>query len=304
MSKIKILNAKRGVAVFMAVLMMILSLSYTNNKQTDAVNTDRTYYVFDAKTCVQKTNRTYTLEAFYSESNARNIVGETDNRKPGWVNSGVVKIMNSTNYIGTGFVVGDHTIATAAHCAYNESISKILLFETDKNNNLTNTLNLTPVECHIPYNYINGNLTHYDYALITVKEDLSDYAFNLGVPLDSCIEKAVRITSAGFPSKIGTEGNEITVNTATQHMMYSSNGHIVQGYPSWGTDRYRIAFTADTSKGNSGGPVYITEIIPGESKPCYTVIGICTHSGIDSNIATRITTDLIHFYNKNSNIKW
>lgn len=295
MSKIKILNAKSCVAVFTAVLMMILSLSYTSNNQTDAANTNREYYVYNAKTGSYKTK--YTLNAFYSESSTRAVIGN-DERVIDWTKSGIVKIMNSTNYIGTGFVIGDHTIATAAHCAYNNKISEILLF--DNNGNIT--LHATPVEYHIPYEYTkysptaDGREEKYDYALITVKEDLSNYAcFNLGVPLDSFANKKSVITVTGFPVDQS--------NSHTKHTMYSSNGIVTKMYDDL------MYYNADTYKGNSGGPVYITESLHGNTY--YTVVAINAYSPHDYDIdhsygnhGAYITTDMIHFYNKNSNINW
>ena len=45
--------------------------------------------------------------------------------------SSVVKIMDSYNYRGSGFVVDEHTIATAAHCVLDEQLSEILLFNSN-----------------------------------------------------------------------------------------------------------------------------------------------------------------------------
>ena len=83
-------------------------------------------------------------------------------------------------------------------------------------------------------------------------------------------------------------------------MMYSGNGQIYDG-----NDKI-ITYTVDTSGGNSGGPVYLTESYKG--KTYNTVIGInVAHPNVEDpkyNIGTRMTTDLIHFYTNNPNIKW
>ena len=306
MSSVKILNAKRAVAVFMAVLMTILSLSYTSNK-TDAANTRIQYYMFNAKTGAKVGD--YYLDPLPSVDNSRAVIGE-DERVIDWTKSGVVKIMSPNYYLGSGFVVGDHVIATAAHCVYDyfngnaEKITKILLF----NNNGNIALEATPVTTHVPTKFINAvndgkYRTISDYALITVKDDLSAYAcFDLGVPLDSFMNSNSVVTVTGFPATWGKPGEEVTVNTATKHMMYSGNGKMYNGNDSL------IRYETDTTGGNSGGPVYITESIPGRNT-YYTVVAInIAEPNVDNpkyNIGTRMTTDLIHFYSaNNTNIKW
>lgn len=302
--KTNVVNVKKITAVAVAFLLMVLSVSYLSSK-SDAANTARKYRIFNAKTGV-KIGSDYTLDALPAEDNSRAVIGE-DERVIDWTKSGVVKLMNSNDYLGSGFVVSDHVIATAAHCVYNallrkpDQISKILLFDNDGNV----TLEATPVETHVPCDYITNNSNGYkaqdDYALITVKEDLSAYAcFNLGVPLDSFINSNSVVTVTGFPATWGKPGEEITVNTLTKHMMYSGNGIMNGG------DSSSIHYNADMSGGNSGGPVYITESAYGRTY--YTVIGInISNSKINPqyNNGTRITTDLIHFYSANNiHIKW
>lgn len=289
--KANVVNVKKVTAVAIAFLMMILSVVYANSK-SEAANTTRKYFVFDAKTSEKIDD--YTLNALQSEDNSRSVIGD-DERVIDWTKSGVVKLMNSTGYIGSGFVIGDHIIATAAHCAYNQKISEILLF--DNSGNIT--MHATPVEYHVPLDYIN-NLTdqsqfkyeNYDYALISVKEDLSAYAcFNLGVPLDSFMNSNANLTVTGFPGEF---------NTHTKHMMYSGNGKVCGG------DNSLMYYNTDTSGGNSGGPVYITESAYGETY--YTVVAIHAYrphgNHNKGNHGTRITTDLINFYKTNKYILW
>lgn len=291
--KTNVVNVKKITAVAVAFLLMILSVSYSGNK-SDAANTARTYRIFNAKTGV-KIGSDYTLNALPAEDNSRSIIGD-DERVIDWTKSGVVKLMSSDYYIGSGFVVSDHVIATAAHCAYDKftkkglPISEILLFDNSGNV----TMNATPVQSHIPVDYINNSsssssssATNYDYALITVKEDLSAYAcFNLGVPLDNFVNGNSAVTVTGFPGDY---------NTNTTHMKYSSNGIICGGNGSL------IYYSADTTGGNSGGPVYLTESAYGRTY--YTVVAIHTSGGSYQNHGTRITTDLIHFYKRNPNIQ-
>ena len=304
MNKIKIFNIRKCTAIFMAMLMMLLSLSYTGNT-TNALNTRRQYYIYNAKTGV-KTGEYY-LDPVPALNNSRTIIGDNDERVIDWTKSGVVKLityMGNICKLGSGFVVSDHVIATAAHCVYGAKISEIILF--DNNGNIT--LRATPVEYHMPYTYVSSNQENerFDYALITVKEDLSDYAyFDLGVPLDSFASKHSAVSITGFPTTIGKPSEEKTVNTTTQHMMYTGNGTVKN------IDHSDLMYyDCDTIGGNSGGPVYIKESFNG--KTYYTVIAIHAH-GIHNGVVGHncgnhgacMTTDLIHFYTgNNTNINW
>lgn len=304
MIKTNVLKFKKTVAVFMAMLLMVLSLSYTANS-SDAVNTARAYRVYNAKTAQYL--RSYTLAPLTESYNTRAVIGD-DDRVIDWTKSGVVKIINTDDSFGSGFVVGEHTIATAAHCFYDfyrsktfSKVSEILLFSNE--NNIVHQTSVTPVEYHIPLSHINGNeVSKNDYALITVKEDLSDYmCFELGVPLDSFVNGSTNATVSvtGFPSKV----NGVTVNTHNEHMMYTGNGKILPE-----PNESLLHYDTYISGGNSGGPVYVTESAGG--KTYYTVVGIATGSLTDSGLTTtyswgpRMTTDLIHFYKSNSNIKY
>ena len=197
-------------------------------------SSSETYHVFDASTGDLLLYNAYTLYNYNPIPNNLNepnvtddIIAITDERVPIWDKSGVVKIMTPNSYIGSGFVIAPHIIATAAHCVFDNStldpndilsesgyiISGIKLFDS----NGVNTLTATPVECHVPYSYIsavkNGNYENaFDYALISVEEDLSDYmCFNLGVALDSAVTNEVEISISGFPYEI----NYVQVNNAT-----------------------------------------------------------------------------------------
>jgi len=97
-----------------------------------------------------------------------------------------------------------------------------------------------------------------------------------------------------------SDGTFTTVNNESIHNMYSSTGSIT-GI----NDRY-FCHTVDTSHGDSGSPVYYTETINGQTY--YTVVGIHVRGDtnpfddIEENEATRITTELIRFYNQNPHI--
>ncbi|MCM1270175.1 MAG: trypsin-like serine protease [Ruminococcus flavefaciens] len=267
------------------------------------------YRVYDAQTRKELTSKRYTLKEskkYYNDSDnsisTRAVIGDTDDRVIDWTKNGVVKLMTTGGYMGSGFVVDEHTIATAAHCVYNNSMSSLYNISSIKlfDNNGVTILDIAPEEIHIPEKYFSDNI--YDYALITVEEDLSDYMqFDLGTVLNYSPSRNIAVTNTGFPQYIYVGNSKTTVNDGDKkHNMYSSTGSIVRT-----KDKY-FYHTVDTSGGDSGSPVYYTETINGQTY--YTVVGIHVRrdtdpsDDIDANEATRITTELIRFYKQNPNI--
>lgn len=285
-----VLNLKKITSIVVAFVVLALSVClYSSN--TSAANTAQTYSVYSATSGTFL--RSYTLDSLPSGNNVRGVIG-SDDRVIDWTKSGVVKITLTSGLFATGFVVGEHIIATAGHVVYANTIADILLFDNEGRN----TLHATPVEFHVPNAYINNTVG--DYALITVEEDLSDYAcFYLGAAMDNIADNSQAVSVTGFPEYV----NDIKVNSLTEHCMYTGNGVITAI-----NELNELQYNADTSSSNSGGPVYITESRCGYTY--YTVLAIHTGRAIDSNgnmvycYGTRVTTDLLHFYNNNSNLNW
>lgn len=295
------INRNKIIAVMAAIVVFMVSMC-TYSAEANATNTSRTYKVYDAQSPSEDPIREYELLALKNNNTTRSLI--EDNRYPDWSKSGVVKIMNSAGYNGTGFVVDEHTIATAAHCVYRKStdplrpsgpltVSNILLFDSEGNVEM----NATPVEYHVPANHVGTDDSfdaRYDYALITVEEDLSDYmCFNLGATLDNADEYDLDVKITGFPQEVTIDNNDETVNDYFSHNMYTSEGTITD------VTEMQIVSYHYTSPGNSGGPIYIEE-----TRGSYTycsVLGILS-SGVspDYVCTTRITTDLLHFYLNNS----
>lgn len=295
--KLKNVSLNRIIACLIAMFIFAFSMNFSFD--ANASNTSRTYNIYNATTGAYIDR--YTLNALDTENNTStySLVGN-DDRVVDFTKSGVVKLMTSNYYLGTGFVVSKNIIATAAHCVKNKTISSIRLFDT--NGNVSKTV--TPVEVHIPKTYVDSNNTNYDYALITVNDDLSDYAiFDLGVALDSAISNHLSVSVTGFPSYLNDNSSEI-VNDYTQNSMYTGTG-VLNFSTIYNNNNYKLYYTADSSGGNSGGPAYIT--ISKYGKVYYTVVAIHTNGFNESsseqlNSGTRMTTDLLHFYMHNPNV--
>lgn len=285
---------KKMVTFFLSFSFFILTFSFLTPKEvfaTSSINSSQTYYVYDGLT--GEFLRQYTLNEVPYVDNSKSVIG-TDTRTVDFSVSGVAKLMSETGYIGSSFVVDGHTIGTAAHCVYNRSTNSVNMVEAIRLFDMIGDVTKVayPVEIHVPKNYItSSSYYNYDYALISTWEDISAYAcFNLGTILDSVNMKMTQISVSGFPQIV----NGKVVNSFTDDMEYTGIGKITS------LEDRKIWYNVDTSGGNSGGPVYMKTKM--NNKTYYTVIGVHTTGATNYNYATRITTELLHFYKNNSNV--
>lgn len=236
-----------------------------------------------------------------SNTSTYSIVGE-DNRDYEDGLECVVRMSNSNGELmGTAFIVDSNTILTAASRLYsNGNIISGLNYSIYSNRNTESDVQITPTSYHIPQEYISGNgdTQKYNYALITVAEDLSDYiGFNLGVMrngLDTgSSEEDIYVT--GFSSY------EPSANSAYNNQKVTGMGHLLYNY--FESD-YVIAYDTDTTFLECGAPVYLYD----QNKNVRTVIGInCTDTmslfGNSSyNEAVRITPEILHAVYNNQNL--
>lgn len=279
----------------------------------DSINENREYMRYSYKTHSSLANYTInynTSDILTRDLNTRTVIGYDDRYLArGEENSGIVKLSTG----GTGFVVGDHQIATAAHALYDLStyswVSNMSISCYDDNGNLNN-IQLTPIEAHIPKKYVwhwsheNGMHTLYDYGLITVKENLSNRVhFSLGTSynVNSTNYSNVPVYVTGCPESVHNASNS---NSA----LYTGVGRILGYSPLITPDNtiyndYLIKYNVDATGGDSGSPVYtITRnVINGAVKYTYTALGISTNSANDYNFGTCITKYQLQFYNKTAN---
>lgn len=293
-----------------------------------SVNESRGYTTFDAKTGEGKNG--YFLDPNPIEDNTRAIIGE-DTRYRDDSLPGVVKIITERSS-ATGFVVDAHTIATAAHCVYDglepfksdTKLKQILIL--NKSGDVEKKIDNNIYETHVPNKYITNindcNSVHgvigdekskiadaYDYALITVKDDLSKYAcFDLGIVTDGIMSDSQKLYCTGFPAIIIDGDSSGEVNTSTKHKRFTGEGFMMPDVNQPFPER-KIYYDIDTYGGNSGGPVYVENTIGDTTY--YTVIGIHTRRVTEkregeyyANAGVQMTTELLHFYKNNEYIEW
>lgn len=288
------------------------TISYKNTTNLPTQET-RTYYKYDATTGAYKGQ--YTLNPVSSISNSSvlscSFMDGSDDR---WAEDGLqgvidIQAINSQTKkyenFATAFVVDSHTLITACHCLYHSGIGSSsatrenLKFKIFSDYNTESDFTITPIEYHLPKNYVDfteyTEYIKYDYAIITVKEDLSDYInFNLGVVRDelytdnSYNKKLLFVTGFGGAGNSSTD-KAIIKNSNTEHLINTKSTG--DGFLISTPTAYRLYYDIDNVGGDSGAPVYAN--VKGKQ----TVIGVHTrgtskeepyHKGM------RFTTDILN----------
>ena len=213
-------------------------------------------------------------------------------------NLNTVELVDSNgNAYGSGFIVGEHVIATAAHCVYdktNNRFAEKFTINAYGSSTVQPTATYEPVEVHIPkLFYVNSTsfMDNYDYALIYVEEDLSNHGiWSLGCMTTEFMETGAVINTSGFT----------TINNV--HTRYYSSGNIKDYSDMTSKDHNRIAlrFESDAcvNGGQSGGPAYYE--VTYNNTTIKTVLGVLTGGAETDDTcfswATRITPTLLRFY--------
>lgn len=217
----------------------------------------------------------------------------------------VVNLWSDYNIpVGTGFIISDHVIATAAHCVYTGSYFNNLKIKITDSNNKVKTI--TPKYTDLSktfYTNYSGNYSNTcmnnDYALIYVEEDLSEYgSLKMGVALDEYVNKHGEVIVSGFPRQDSYPEN---YDGQPAGLRFKAKGRILSSTLSV------LRYDADTYKGDSGGPVYAEEGFTNQHYDHYdykTVIAIDIASNKSENTGLRITPDILKFYYNNSNIDY
>ena len=229
--------------------------------------------------------------------------------------SGICLLSNNA----TGFVVGDHMIATAAHNCVKTTNTGSRIWRANMTVRFPVAGKIVPssptysvTQCHIDqsfYNYhFNSNLQYsddiipHDYALLIVDADLSNrYHFSLGIPYDIYNYSnfaSYNLYITGFPS------SPEYVNYPSEKL-YTAYGQL---HTNNADSNSILKYTTDADGGNSGSPIYVAECYTtgnnAYTSDPFTVIGI-HDAGAPSeppyyNSGCYITPMMLKFYYNNS----
>lgn len=261
-----------------------------------------------------KSYKTYTIPLAESISSANFSSYSSDINTKDTENVACVEVFSNGVWLGSGFIISNDTIATAAHCIYNSTSGNFLkditvkVHTTEVVNGKSKNVTYTAVAefLHIPSGYNisaggNNYNVNYDYGLIRVGDfkdennktvNVRNYHVNLGVMTDEFINaEKESLTSVGY-----------TTPTGQEHTRYQSTGKISSSIPSE-EYAYRYHIKAQTIGGKSGGMTYFDSKYTNPENT-YTIdtrstVGINTsgtgESGRDC-YGVRITPNLLRFY--------
>lgn len=220
------------------------------------------------------------------------------------INTNVVELSISGGYLGSGFIISNHVIATAAHCVYNKGTSSFCSNINIKIHTNNNVMQYSAKSYHIPKNYIttnSANVDNFDYALIYVEDDLSTYGiWDCGIAVKELTTNATSsenhyVTTSGF----------CTVNNITRR--YFSTGSVIDfstnPLESHNNTNLRLATSCETHGGKSGGVMYY--------ESCYanydykSAIAVISGGMTDLNAITwgvKLSPIMLKFYKHNDNL--
>lgn len=290
--------------------------NYTENAVSSAVSS-RYYWKHDCNSNVGSSHTVYKIDrpitAYGNTSVSNNVSNESFSSINSIPSTDYVKLDDNQAVVflkdhGTGFIISDHIIVTAAHCVYSRDehdSSKIWFNDIDitiKDADSDDIKTIKPKSIHIPAEYAESveYLATHDYALLYVEEDLSEYGrFYLSVPLKKYLDGdsyTLQAKIIGFPK---------CIDLFTYGTRVRSDGQIKPGV----YDNYNIWFKAYAAGGMSGGPVYLNESYAYLQNGSYvdidynSVFAIFTGNGeVDNSRALRINEDILAFYYNNPNL--
>lgn len=221
--------------------------SYT--KHDYSTNTTSTYTLQDSTMLSSISARTEALahrpNTFDNISNDTELRDESD--LPSTCDDRIVRIgeeltPNDRHYLGSGFIVDSHVIATAAHCVYNRNAVDSMKFNPHRTvyaftyqQNADGTYNEVPHKLHIQYvavpsDYIscsNTDVKWWDYGMIVVEEDLlEDYhAFSLGVVIEGAARSKYDEPGAFDTTVVGFYSGSIVLPRYLTGTLYDYNDY-------------------------------------------------------------------------------
>ena len=251
----------------------------------------------------------YTINAASTTPVNYNTYSSIDlcSEEPDKENFGCVDLINRSTgeHIGSGVMVDNHVILTAARNVYNLNTKKFtstIDIQFYGANGVENT-KYSVSSIHVPYKYINSsNNAHqelnYDYALLYVNEDLPIYEVDLGVMTDEFFTKSDEASR-----------NLITTGFTTENGKYNRyySGGIAIPMDSIPEEKaYRFHSYGYNTPSKIGGMVYYPTT-SFSTKAFNSFVGVITNTYNDNinnheTFGCRVTTTMLRFIFQNDNL--
>jgi hypothetical protein len=277
--------------------------SYIKHNYSDGANTssnDVFYYLGNS-------NSLTSMPADYLAEQAVSLLNEIN--EPESVNSApnpnyFTKVQDSRVVrcaTGSGAIVGPHLILTSASNVFDINTHKykvgancdISVFTFDSNNEPIRT-DVVVESFHVPATFVSALPEDYDpiydYALIVVEDDLTDYGmFSLGVPLDAAIVDHLPVTAEGFPRCAPCFSSGFRKYTV------ASNGFIGLNLSTDPDMETYFIVSAASYKGSEGSPVFLQSIYGSSTyEPIVTIFVDCDNNSFDDG-GVRVIRPILRF---------
>ncbi|MCM1316487.1 MAG: dockerin type I repeat-containing protein [Prevotella sp.] len=282
----------------------------TSLKQSTVDNATEKYYKYICSSnpnvsgaSIYTISKTDATPPKYGTYSLPNIGDETPDKE----NFGCVDLINRSTgeHIGSGVMVDNHVILTAARNVYNLKTKKLtstIDIQFYGANGVENT-KYSVNSIHVPYKYINSsNNAHqelnYDYALLYVNEDLPVYEVDLGVMTDEFFtksdEKSRKLFTTGFTTENGIFNR------------YFSSGAAIPMDSIPEEKAYRFHSYGYNTPSKIGGMVYYPTT-SFSTKAFNSFVGVITNTYNDNTdnhetFGCRVTTTMLRFIFQNDNL--
>lgn len=262
-----------------------LEVNEVNNDKVISVNLltqeEREWSLINNRTIIQNTasyegDATITPKAIVGDTDSRYQITNTTSFPYSAIVSLDIVYSNGKTGSGTGFMIGENTVATAGHCVYshdNGGWAKSISVTPGKNGSNKPFGTAYATTLNSVNGWVQNNLIEYDYAVIELNTSIGNNSGWFGLSGNDSSIKDSTVSIVGY------------AGDKSSYTLWKDIGKI-------SVDKTRmIGYPIDTYKGQSGSPVYWYNSTYG-----YQAAGIHTRAYTSElNRGVKITSSVFNF---------